>query len=139
MRTLRVIFLACLIFALAGSVFAKNDKGNNGNGNGNSGDNGRKGNGQSYSAPEFNFSGSLKYELLILAGGAVLLFERRRRRHRVSLISEAQPADDPQPSGACARDLSTRPFFNRVIEEGPAGPRVENRVGQNKDHRYGYD
>jgi hypothetical protein len=85
MRTLRVIFLASLIFALAGSAFAKNDKGNNGNGNGNGGNNGSKSNGQSYTAPEFNFAGSLKYELLVLAGGAVLLLERRRRRRRASL------------------------------------------------------
>jgi len=77
-----VIFSVCLIFALAGSVFAKNDKGNNGNGNGNGGNNGSKANGQSYAAPEFNFSGPLKYELPVLAGGAVLLLERRRRRHR---------------------------------------------------------
>jgi len=83
MRALRVIFLACLIFALAGSAYAKNDKGNNGNGNG--GNNGSKANGQSYAAPEFNFSGPLKYELLVLAGGAVLMLERRRRRHRLSL------------------------------------------------------
>jgi hypothetical protein len=82
MRGLRVIFLASLIFALAGSAFAKTDKGNNGNGNGNGGN---KGDGQTYAAPEFNFSGPLKYELLVLAGGAVLLQERRRRRHRVSL------------------------------------------------------
>jgi hypothetical protein len=66
-------------------VFAKNGKGNNGNGNGNGGNNGSKGNSQSYAAPEFNFSGFLKYELLILAGRNVLLLERRRRRHRVSL------------------------------------------------------
>jgi hypothetical protein len=81
MRALRVIFLAYLIFALAGSAFAKNDKGNNGNGNGS----GNKGDSQSYAAPEFNFGGPLKYELLALAGGVVLLLQRRRRRHRVSL------------------------------------------------------
>lgn len=85
MKTLRVIFLACMIFALAGSAFAKNDKGNNGNGNGNGGNNGSKGNSQSYTAPEFDFSGPLKYELLVIAGGAVLLLERRRRRRRASL------------------------------------------------------
>jgi len=73
MRALRVIFSVCLIFALAGSVFAKNDKGNNGNGNGNGGS---QSNGQSYAAPGVQFSAPLKYELLILAGGAVLLLER---------------------------------------------------------------
>jgi len=82
MRALRVIFSVCLIFALAGSVFAKNDKGNNGNGNGNGGN---SGNGQTYAAPEFNFSVPLKYELVVHAGGAVLLLERRRRRRWVSL------------------------------------------------------
>jgi hypothetical protein len=44
-------FLACLIFALAGSAYAKNDKGNNGNG-GNGGNNGSKGNSQSFAASE---------------------------------------------------------------------------------------
>jgi hypothetical protein len=54
-------------------------------GKGNGGDYGSKGNGQSYTAPEFNFSGAFKYELLVIAGGAVLLLERRRRRRRASL------------------------------------------------------
>jgi len=78
MRTLRVIFLAGLIFALAGSAFAGNNQGGN-NQDGNS-----QG-GKSYTAPEFDFHGPLKYELLVVAGGAVLLLERRRRRRRASL------------------------------------------------------
>jgi len=68
--------LACLIFILGGSAFAKNDNGNNGNGKGNGGN---KGSGQTYAAPEFNFSGPLKYELLVFAGGGVLLLARRPR------------------------------------------------------------
>jgi len=51
MRALRVIFLACLIFASAGSALAKNDKGNNGNGNGNGGNNGSKANDQAMPRP----------------------------------------------------------------------------------------
>jgi hypothetical protein len=79
MRTLRVIFLASLIFALAGSAFAGSQGGNSQGGNNNS-----QG-GTGYKAPEFDFRGSLKYELLVVAGGAVLLLERRRRRRRASL------------------------------------------------------
>ncbi|HEY2485175.1 MAG TPA: hypothetical protein VGI36_08495 [Candidatus Binataceae bacterium] len=81
MRALRIIFLAGLIFALAGSAFASNKGGNGnggyGNGNGNSG--------KGYQAPEFDLSGPLKYGLLAIAGGSVVLLERRRRRRRASL------------------------------------------------------
>jgi hypothetical protein len=73
MRTLRVIFLAGLIFALAGSAFAGNNQDGNSQG------------GKTYTAPEFDFHGPLKYELLVVAGGAVLLLERRRRRRRAAL------------------------------------------------------
>lgn len=73
MRVFRVIFLACLIFVLAGSAFAKGDKGWGGKG----GKDGAK-----YEAPEFNFSKSFKYELLVIVGGSVVLLERRRRRRR---------------------------------------------------------
>jgi hypothetical protein len=78
MKVFRVIFLGCLIFVLAGSAFAKNDKDNGGKGEGGKGGKG----GETYKVPEFNFSGPLKYELLVLAGGSVLLLERRRRRRR---------------------------------------------------------
>jgi hypothetical protein len=50
-----LIFLACLIFLLAGSAFAKNDKDKGENDNGNGG----KRDGQIYAAPEFSFSGPL--------------------------------------------------------------------------------
>jgi hypothetical protein len=80
MRALRVIFLACLIFVLAGSAFAKNDKDKGGKSQG-----GNSQGGKGYLAPEFDLRGPLKYELLLIAGGAVLLLERRRRRRRVSL------------------------------------------------------
>ena len=75
MRVFRLIFLACLIFVLAGSAFAKNDKDK-----GDMGWGGKGGKGEKYEAPEFNFSNSLKYELLVMVGGSVLLLERRRRR-----------------------------------------------------------
>ena len=83
MRALRVIFLACMIFALAGSAFADGQGGNQG-GNSPGGNNNSQG-GTAYKAPELDFSGPLKYELLVIAGGAVLLLERRRRRRRASL------------------------------------------------------
>jgi hypothetical protein len=85
MRALRIIFLAGLIFALAGSAFASN-KGGNGNGNGGYGNGNGNGNiGKGYQAPEFDLSGPLKYGLLVIAGGSVVLLERRRRRRRASL------------------------------------------------------
>jgi hypothetical protein len=79
-RAFRVILFACLILMLAGSAFAKNDKDK---GYKNVGDKGGKGKaGETYAAPEFSFTGPLKYELLATAGGAVLLLERRRRRRQ---------------------------------------------------------
>ena len=74
MRAIRVIFLACLICALAGSAFAKNDK-DNGNG-------GKGKDGGTYAAPELNLNHPLEYGLLAIAGGSVVLLERRRRRRR---------------------------------------------------------
>ena len=76
MKVFRVIFLACLVLVLAGNTFAKNDKGGKYEGG-----KGGKG-GESYEAPEFNFNGPLKYELLVVAGVGVLLLERQRRRRR---------------------------------------------------------
>ena len=78
MNVFRVILLACLIFVLAGSAFAKNDKDKGDKGWGGKGAKG----GQKYEAPEFNFSNSSKYELLVMVGGGVVLLERRRRRRR---------------------------------------------------------
>ena len=81
MKVFRVIFLACLIFVLAGSAFAKNDKDK-----GNEGWVGKGGkDGAKYEAPEFNFSNSFKYELLVLVGGSVVLLDRRRRHRRALL------------------------------------------------------
>jgi hypothetical protein len=80
MKALRVIFLACMIFALAGSAFA--GQGGNSQGGGNGNQNGNSQGGKAYLAPELDFKGPLKYELLVIAGGAVLLLERRRRRRR---------------------------------------------------------
>jgi hypothetical protein len=77
------VFLAGLIFVLAGSAFAKNDKEKVGTGEGGKAGKG----GETYAAPEFHFSGSLKYELLVIAGGGVLLLERPRRR-RQSLLNK---------------------------------------------------
>ena len=78
MKGFRLFFLACLIFVLAGSAFAKSDKDKDDK------DWGGKGGkvGEKYEAPEFNFSSSFKYELLVVAGGSVFLLERRRRRRR---------------------------------------------------------
>jgi hypothetical protein len=80
MRVLRVISLACLIFVLAGTAFAKNDKDKGDKGWG--GENGKGKGGETYKAPELNFDGPLKYGLLAIAGGSVVLLERRRRRLR---------------------------------------------------------
>ena len=78
MRVLRVIFLASLILVLAGTAFAKNDKGDKDEG----GKWGKGKPGETYAAPEFNFNGPLKYGLLVIAGGSVVLLERRRRRRQ---------------------------------------------------------
>lgn len=79
MRVFRLIFLACLIFVLAGSAFANSDKDK-----GDKGWGGKGGKGEKYEAPEFNFSNSFKYELLVMVGGSLVLLERRRRRRRAS-------------------------------------------------------
>ena len=78
MNVFRVIFLACLIFVLAGSAFAKNDKDKGDKGWGGKGGK----DGEKYEAPEFIFRNSFKYELLVMVGGGVVLLERRRRRRR---------------------------------------------------------
>jgi hypothetical protein len=84
MKALRVIFLACMIFALAGSAFAGGQQGQQRQ-QGQPGQQGGWGGGKSYTAPELDFKGPLKYELLIIAGAGVILLERRRRRRRASL------------------------------------------------------
>jgi hypothetical protein len=83
MRVFRVIFLACLISVLTGTAFAKNDKDKGDKDWGYWGGKGKGG--ETYTAPEFNFAGSLKYELLAIAAGSVVLLERRRRRRRASV------------------------------------------------------
>jgi hypothetical protein len=82
MKVFRVIFLAGLISVLAGTAFAKNDKDKGDKGWGWGYEGGKGKGGETYTAPEFNFAGSLKYELLAIAGGGVVLLERRRRRRR---------------------------------------------------------
>lgn len=82
MRVLRVIFLASLIFVLAGTAFAKNDKDKGDKGWGWGGEDGKGKGGETYKAPELNFDGPLKYGLLAIAGCSVVLLERRRRRLR---------------------------------------------------------
>ena len=84
LRILRVIFLACMIFALAGSAFASGTQNSGNTGTQNGGNTGPQ-NGQGYQAPELDFKGPLKYELLVIAGAGILLLERRRRHRRGSL------------------------------------------------------
>src|SRR5262249_41501807 len=72
MRALRVIFLTGLLFFLAGGAFAENNPG------------GRSQGAKSYSAPDFDFSGPMKTELLLIVVGAALLLARRRRGRAVS-------------------------------------------------------
>lgn len=72
MRVFRLIFLASLICALAGSAFAKNDKPSGGKGK----------DGGTYAAPELNHNGPLDYGLLAITGGSLVLLERRRMRRR---------------------------------------------------------
>jgi hypothetical protein len=72
MRALRVIFFTSLLFFLAGGAFAENNPG------------GRSQGGKSYAAPDFDFSGPMKTELLLIVLGATLLLARRRRVRAVS-------------------------------------------------------
>jgi hypothetical protein len=72
MRALHVIFLTSLLFFLAGGAFAENSPG------------GRSQGGRSYAAPDFDFSGPMKTELLPIVVGAALLLARRRRGRAVS-------------------------------------------------------
>ena len=67
MRALHVIFLTSLLFFLAVGAFAENNPG------------GRSQGGKSYAAPDFDFSGPMKTELLLIVVGAALLLARRWR------------------------------------------------------------
>jgi hypothetical protein len=74
MRAFRVIFLTSLLFFLAGGAFAQSNK--------------------SYSAPDFDFSGPMKTELLLIVVGAALLLARRRGGRAVSQTQVL--ADEPR-------------------------------------------
>jgi len=90
MRTLRVIFLASLFFVFATSAFAGNSQGGNQTANSQGG--------KTYAAPEFDFSGPMKSELLLIVGGAAFWLERRRRRRAVSQnrVAAAEPTSARQ-------------------------------------------
>jgi hypothetical protein len=66
-----VILLTCLLFFLAGGAFAENNLGG-------------RSQGRSHSAPDFDFSGPMKTELLLIVVGAALLLARRRRGRAAS-------------------------------------------------------
>ena len=99
MRAFRVIFLASLLFFLAGGAFAESNPG------------GRSQGGKSYSAPDFDFSGPMKTELLLIVVGAALLLARRRRRGDVSQTQVV--ADEPR-------------YPAKVREVGATGAAPEN-------------
>ena len=103
MRALRVIFLTSLLFFLAGVAFAENKPG------------GRSQGGKSYSAPDFDFSGPMKTELLLIVVGATLLLTRRRRGRAVSQtrLGVDEPRYTPKPSKVVGTEGSpenNRPF-----------------------------
>ena len=81
MRAFRLIFLTSLLFFLAGAAFAESTPG------------GRSQGDKSYSAPDFDFSGPMKTELLLIVVGAALLLARRRRGRTVSQTHVV--ADEP--------------------------------------------
>jgi len=72
MRALRVIFFTSLLSFLAGGAFAENNPGARSQGS------------KSYAAPDFDFSGPMKTELLLIVVGAALLLARRGRGRAVS-------------------------------------------------------
>jgi hypothetical protein len=103
MRALRLIFLTSLLFFLAGAAFAENNP------------RGRSQGGKSYSAPDFDFSGPMKTELLLIVVGAALLLARRRRGRAVSHTHDV--ADEPRytikvskVAGAEGAPENKRPF-----------------------------
>src|SRR5215469_14249109 len=103
MRALRVIFLTSLLLSLAGGAFAESKTGNRNQG------------GKSYSAPDFDFSGPMKTELLLVVVGVALLLARRRRGRAVSHTPDV--ADEPRytkkaskVAGAEGAPENKRPF-----------------------------
>ncbi len=72
MRALRVIFFTSLLIFVAGGAFAENNPG------------GRSQGGKSYAAPDLDFSGPMKTELLLIVVGAALLLARRHRGRALS-------------------------------------------------------
>ena|SRR6516164_9809115 len=106
MRALHVIFLTSLLFFLAGGAFAENSPG------------GRSQGGRSYAAPDFDFSGPMKTELLLIVVGAALLLARRRRGRAVSQTHLA----------------ANKPLYTAKVREvaGAQGPSEDNRSFQPK-------
>jgi len=109
MRALRVIFLTGLLFFLAGGAFAENNPG------------GRSQGAKSYSAPDFDFSGPMKTELLLIVVGAALLLARRRRGRAVSQTQVV--ADEPRYTAKVneivrAAPEDTRPFHGSARSFG---------------------
>ena len=91
MRALRVIFLTSLLLFLAGGAFAENNPGARSQG------------GKGYAAPDFDFSGPMKTELLLVVVGAALLLARRRRGRAMSKTHLV--ADEP-PYSAKVREVA---------------------------------
>ncbi|MBV8135979.1 MAG: hypothetical protein JO121_10165 [Deltaproteobacteria bacterium] len=81
MRALRVILLTSLLFFLAGGAFAENKLAG-------------RSQGRSYAAPDFDFSGPMKTELLLIVVGAALLLARRRSGRAASQTQVV--ADEPR-------------------------------------------
>jgi hypothetical protein len=82
MRALRMIFLASVFFLLAGSAFGESNQGVYSQG------------GRTSAAPDFDFSGPMKSELLLIVVGAALLVARRRMGRSVS--QTYVKADEPR-------------------------------------------
>ena len=103
MRALRVIFLTSLLLFLAGGAFAESNPG------------GRSQGSKSYSAPDFDFSGPMKTELLLIVVGAALLLARRRRGR--ALTQTHVVADDPRYTANVREVVGTeaRPEKNRPL------------------------
>jgi hypothetical protein len=99
MRALRVILLTSLLFFLASGAFAENNPG------------GRSAGGKSYAATDFDFSGPMKTELLLIVVGVALLLARRRRG-----VSQTHVVGDEPPYTANVREVAgteARPEKNR--------------------------
>jgi hypothetical protein len=105
MRAFRVIFLISLLLFLAGGAFAESNPGGPTQG------------GKSYSAPDFDFSGPMKTELLLIVVGAALLLARRRRGRAVSQTLVV--ADEPRYAGKVREVVGAEgaPEKNRSFHE----------------------